>query len=139
MFPSGVYYLFALASSVAAKLPEAAVPTPGPMGPGETCNPSGICWTGQIHSPCNGATMGCTPDNTKVSYLFMYLCTSAVILTELKPSKYILSPPSLGVSQCVLTVSSAQVVCEEGGSQMIYYARCASCEYDDNCNVYCSF
>ena len=72
MFSSGVYYLFALASSVAAKLPEAAVPTPGPMGPGETCNPSGICWTGQIHSPCNGASMGCTPDNTKVSYSCIY-------------------------------------------------------------------
>ncbi|KAI2639017.1 hypothetical protein GGS26DRAFT_587788 [Hypomontagnella submonticulosa] len=24
------------------------------------------CWTGQIHSPCNGFTTGCTPDGIMV-------------------------------------------------------------------------
>ncbi|OTB07061.1 hypothetical protein M426DRAFT_318426 [Hypoxylon sp. CI-4A] len=25
-----------------------------------------VCWTGNIHSPCNGATLGCTEDGIMV-------------------------------------------------------------------------
>ncbi|OTA70180.1 hypothetical protein K449DRAFT_459974 [Hypoxylon sp. EC38] len=28
--------------------------------------PRATCWTGEIHSPCNGATAGCTPDGIMV-------------------------------------------------------------------------
>ncbi|OTA91002.1 hypothetical protein M434DRAFT_397563 [Hypoxylon sp. CO27-5] len=28
--------------------------------------PRTTCWTGEIHSPCNGATAGCTPDGIMV-------------------------------------------------------------------------
>ncbi|KAI1207151.1 uncharacterized protein F4807DRAFT_189035 [Annulohypoxylon truncatum] len=28
--------------------------------------PRATCWTGEIHSPCNGATTGCTPDGILV-------------------------------------------------------------------------
>ncbi|KAI1459222.1 hypothetical protein F4805DRAFT_421958 [Annulohypoxylon moriforme] len=28
--------------------------------------PRATCWTGEIHSPCNNATTGCTPDGIMV-------------------------------------------------------------------------
>ncbi|KAI0007836.1 hypothetical protein F4779DRAFT_590411 [Xylariaceae sp. FL0662B] len=28
---------------------------------------SSVCWTGEIHSPCNGATTGCTPGGIMVA------------------------------------------------------------------------
>ncbi|KAI1093137.1 hypothetical protein F5B19DRAFT_451213 [Rostrohypoxylon terebratum] len=28
--------------------------------------PRATCWTGEIHSPCNNATSGCTPDGIMV-------------------------------------------------------------------------
>ncbi|CAJ2502049.1 Uu.00g049020.m01.CDS01 [Anthostomella pinea] len=46
----------ALATSLATALPS----------PGAERRSIGSCWTGQIHSPCNNHTEGCTPDGIKV-------------------------------------------------------------------------
>lgn len=54
MLPKYAYYIIAIASSAAAS-PLAAQ--------------NDTCWTGQIHSPCNGAQTGCTPDGILVSVI----------------------------------------------------------------------
>ncbi|KAI1098620.1 hypothetical protein F4804DRAFT_324299 [Jackrogersella minutella] len=47
-------YTFAILS-VAVSLASASV-----------LRPRATCWTGEIHSPCNNATTGCTPDGIMV-------------------------------------------------------------------------
>ena len=57
MLPTYAYYIIAIASSAAASSLTAQ----------DSVVSRDTCWTGQIHSPCNGAQTGCTPDGILVS------------------------------------------------------------------------
>lgn len=59
MLPTYAYYIVALVSSAVAT----------PLVARDTC------WTGNIHSPCNGAAAGCTPDGILVSGPPMFVLT----------------------------------------------------------------
>ncbi|KAI1418599.1 hypothetical protein F5Y13DRAFT_3157 [Hypoxylon sp. FL1857] len=58
MFKSSVFVFLPVAFSLVSgsALPE-----------GSAVKPRATCWTGEIHSPCDGATAGCTVDGIMVT------------------------------------------------------------------------